>query len=117
MYSSNIRINKLLIFPAFGLVSEGIIKSFKKEIYGKIGMIYAFGAITILGLVVWSHHLFTTGLDVTTRAYFNAATSIIAIPTGLKIISWLSTIYGGYNNYNNNKNYYKNNRSKYNYRK
>lgn len=85
----------ILIFPAFGLISESIMRIYKKEIFGRIGMIYALGGITILGLIVWSHHLYTTGLDVSTRAYFNAATSIIGIPTGVKIISWLATIHGG----------------------
>ena len=85
----------IMVLPGFGIVSQVVSTFSRKPIFGYLGMVYAIIAIGVIGFVVWAHHMYTVGMSASTQAYFVAASMVIAVPTGIKIFSWIATMWNG----------------------
>jgi cytochrome c oxidase subunit 1 len=86
----------ILILPAFGIVSQAISTYARRPVFGRRGMVMAMLSIGVLGFIVWAHHMYSSGLDTDSRTFFAVTTTVIAVPTGVKIFSWLATLWGGW---------------------
>jgi len=85
----------MMIVPGFGVISQVISTFSRKPIFGYLGMVYALVSITVISMIVWAHHMFVTGISYDTQAYFSIASMVIAVPTGIKVFSWIATMWGG----------------------
>src|SRR5690606_22181194 len=85
----------IIVLPAFGIISQVIATFARKPIFGYLPMVYAMVGIGVLGFVVWAHHMYTVGMSLTQQSYFMMATMVIAVPTGIKVFSWIATMWGG----------------------
>lgn len=85
----------IMILPGFGIISQVIATFARKPVFGYLGMVYAMVAIGVIGFVVWAHHMFTSGIGLASQSYFTFATMVIAVPTGIKVFSWIATMWSG----------------------